>query len=375
MVALVALFAPAVRKTVYAPKGPGDFQWHGESAERLLHTGRIETAHPAYPVLLAGLGLVLERAPGISWSWTGAAIALAIVFQCLAGIVLTRAARERLESRSATVGFVVAALLAIALLLATPITLLSMPRHNLYLGYIGINVYHNPTMFLLKPLAAWSWLRLAELIGGPRPVGAKRRVGLALGMAASTLAKPSYAIALLPALTVFAAWKAAYGRRDLLAPLAFTVVLPAVLLLGLQFAFFYGIEGSRLQWAPLLVMGGHPLERAVRLALSAAFPAVVASVYWNQARRSEPLVLAWLVFGVGAALSYFVAEEGRRAYHGNLLWSGQAALFILFVASALFLLEQRRGRPALDARAAVAFAVFAVHVACGVVFLVHPLWW
>lgn len=374
-IALGVLFTPAVRKTVYSSRTPGDFQWHAQSAERLRHGEGIETPHLAYALLLAGLGFLLERVPGLTWSWTAAAIAVAIAFQILAGVVLTRAARERLGVGPPALRFVIAALLATALLLATPIALLTIRSHNLYLGYIGVNVYHNPTMFLLKALAAWTWLRLARVVAGGRADRWAGCAALAMGVTASTLAKPSYTIALLPALAVFAAWEAGHGRRDRLAPLALAVVLPATLVLAGQLVFFYGTEGSRLRWAPLLAMGGRPLERMGRLALSAAFPAAVGSLYWNRARRSAPLVLAWLVFGAGAALSYLVAEEGRRAYHGNLLWSGQAALFVLFVASALFLLEQPTPGPAIDARRAVALSVLGLHVASGVVFLVHPLWW
>jgi hypothetical protein len=65
VIALGVLFTPAVRKTVYSSRTPGDFQWHARSAERLRHGGGIETPHMAYALLLAGLGFLLEeRTPG-----------------------------------------------------------------------------------------------------------------------------------------------------------------------------------------------------------------------------------------------------------------------------------------------------------------------
>jgi hypothetical protein len=371
LLVVLLLFAPAIRRAVFGPGAPGDFQDWGEIAERLLATGRIETPHFIFPLLLAGLGSLLRWLPGITWNWTTAGIALALAFMSLEAVLLTRAFRARLGGRLTTASFAIAASAALALMLVTPITVYSWQRHDLYWGYIGINVYHSPTMFLLKPLALWTWLRLADLVEG-RPHGWREVTGLALGVALSTLAKPSYTIALLPGLAGFAAWE---RRRELLPALAVGVALPATAILLWQFRFTYSAEASGIQWAPFRVMGGSPLGVAGRLAFSVAFPAAFAVLYWKQARGRATLRLAWLVFAAGAALSYLVAEKGPRAAHGNFLWSGQAALFLLFVASALVLLEEARRQPKLNARLAVCLTVFGLHLVSGVLFLLHPLWW
>jgi hypothetical protein len=56
-----------------------------------------------------------------------------------------------------------------------------------------------------------------------------------------------------------------------------------------------------------------------------------------------------------------VVERGQRMMHGNFAWTGQAAVFLVYVESLLFLLTRpQRGWTR------VAWIVFAVHVICGV---------
>ena len=53
--------------------------------------------------------------------------------------------------------FATAALLALGLLVHGTRHFASWSAHNLYHGYVGLAVYHNPTLILLKPLAVQLW--------------------------------------------------------------------------------------------------------------------------------------------------------------------------------------------------------------------------
>jgi hypothetical protein len=72
----------------------------------------------------------------------------------------------------------------------------------------------------------------------------------------------------------------------------------------------------------------------VKLLLSLLFPLSVLAVNFRRAREDCALMLAWLLFAIGAAMMYLLAESGPRMVHGNMLWSAQIAVFILFVRSA-----------------------------------------
>jgi hypothetical protein len=115
--------------------------------------------------------------------------------------------------------------------------------------------------------------------------------------------------------------------------------------------------------------------------LSIAFPLCLVAARWPAARRDGPLMLAWLVFGIGAAYGYVLAEAEPYTGDGNWLWSGQVALFVLFAESVLFL----RSRAAKVTESAgrwlkVCVLVLAVHLACGLVWygaeVLQPhRWW
>jgi nitrate reductase gamma subunit len=78
--------------------------------------------------------------------------------------------------------------------------------------------------------------------------------------------------------------------------------------------------------------------------------------------------IAWAGAFVGLFISYFLAEAGDRLYDGNFLWTGQMAVFVLFVAAAAFLFN-RLTKSALGAatlgRGLVTMAVLWLHVESG----------
>ena len=82
-----------------------------------------------------------------------AAGVVAFAFYELLGLILYTLLLRGLP-RWSWVGPALAAGLAVALLLVTPVALLVFADGLRYMGYVGINVWHNPTMVLLKPLAA-----------------------------------------------------------------------------------------------------------------------------------------------------------------------------------------------------------------------------
>jgi hypothetical protein len=80
--------------------------------------------------------------------------------------------------------------------------------------------------------------------------------------------------------------------------------------------------------------------------------------------------MAWAVFVAGIALGYLFAESGASADHGNFLWSGQLAAFLLFAVSSLFVLRQWAHSPRLSLSLTCRFTVVGLallwHVWSGV---------
>jgi hypothetical protein len=157
------------------------------------------------------------------------------------------------------------------------------------------------------------------------------------------------------------------------------IVIPASLLLGVQMVFFS--NNSRILFAPLAVMRAwdriNPAASSalsLKILLSVLFPLVVYVSYWSQAARTLYLNLAWLAAITGAGFTYLLAEGGSRLEHGNLTWSGQIGMFVLFAATSGFLLEQNRGwlnadkSHRLTLQRALCLLTLALHLISGILW-------
>jgi hypothetical protein len=236
----------------------------------------------------------------------------------------------------------VALTLTLALLLASSVAVLFPLDRHLYYGYIPANVFHNPTMVLLKPLAMLSFGYAVAALWPQQGQSVRTFIPCALLSVACALAKPNYTVCILPAL-VFVAAKRAASRSPIdwrLLILGF--LLPASATLMLQYYWTFSdsqIPGvlpgnSHIVFAPLAVMSQHSSWLAVKLLLSLLFPISVLATNFRRVREDSALMLAWVLFAVGAGMMYLLAESGPRMIHGNMLWGAQIAVFILFVQSA-----------------------------------------
>ena len=267
------------------------------------------------------------------------------------------------------------ATLSLSLMLVMPINLLT--PYNRYLGYLIPHAYHNPTMVVLKPLA----LALFYLAARCFDVRALRSptaytAGTGVVTLACTLAKPSYVIALAPALMLAAAHALRRGAALHLRPLVYGILLPIAVVVALQMISLSDRPGVVIaplgvfyEWARIL--NPHTTTNLpLKFVLSILFPLLVYLVGLREARGTPYLNLAWLTFGFGAAYTYLVAEPGAYMALGNFTWSGQISVFVLFVASAVFLLGWATRAAAhrsakVTASLAVIAVVFSLHLVSG----------
>lgn len=341
-----------------------DYSVHTELAVKMLTDRSLPTPHF---LLHAGI-VTLQQLLPISFQ---AASALAVLFAMAATAVLL----FRMMSAAAQTIWV-AATLTLGLLLVAPIPFLFPLDEKLYFGYIAGNVYHNPTILFLKPFAL---LVFAFIFTPTQEVGAtnwKSLTACILATTASALAKPNFVIVIVPALVVAFAIPAM--RRELVPKAKFiacAVLLPALIILAGQYWLTYSSEQipgvyqgrSGIIWAPFVVMANFSSWLPAKFLFSIAFPLAIFIGYFRQVLAHPRLLLAWLAFVIGAAYTYLLAESGPRMYHGNLAWSGQVTLFILFVVSTAFLCEEVRCNGLKDRYRKLVFAL------CLTLFILHAL--
>ena len=311
-----------------------DYGVHLQLAETMARTSRITV-----PQLLYHVTLLLTRAvvPGSSLAMAAALNSAA--YTVLLAVTVYAVLRPAFGAAASRAGVVRTVVAVVIVLLVTPVTVPTWQEQNLYLGYIGINVFHNPTILALKPLA----LLLLLAAGHAFTAEAPRPLAIAAGgllAVLATLAKPNYTLCLLPALAVLAAVRL-MRRQPVHWALLAAVALPAAAVLAWQYSLAYSPSESIL-WAPLAVALNFTSYESLlpKVLLSVVFPAGVYLAYFSRARHALLLNLCWVAFLVSLLYHFLLAESGERMFHLNFTWGAQAALFILFVVSVRFWLMQ-----------------------------------
>jgi hypothetical protein len=293
-------------------------------------------SHFLYP-LLAGFVKVFFHL-----SYWDASFAVVVLFEAFLALVLFVFVRAVIQRPGSLRASLWSTALALSLLLVAPIPLFAFFDRQLYFGYIAINVCHNATMAVLKPLAIL-------LFWAGTQVYRSRNKSIVLILLCAFLTvmtavtKPSFIFDLLPVLGLFTLYRIIKKQWVNWPLLVFGIGLPIVLSLGWQYWFTYtspSVIDPRIIIAPFAVYQARSDWLFAKFLLSILFPLGVCILYFPKVRRELELLLAWPVFLLGATYSYLLAEEGVRFSHGNFIWSAQIGLFILFVFTFLFLIKQ-----------------------------------
>jgi len=342
-----------------------DFGAHLEFASSLLRTGSTSLPH-----FLFQFGIAFLYTLGLSL--TGSAVVLSTIAMVATALVLYFIMKDAAEPW-------VAASLALALLVVGPLSLITLPESELYLGYMTPGVFHSPTFVLLKPAA------LGLLIVGSRAfdenVGAPRwgLVATAAGLSVfSCLSKPSFQICFLPGLGLLVALALLRKTAVDLRLCVLGIALPSMLVLGWQFFVgFSQVQTSGIFFSPFEVIEFLADRVFLKFLLSVFFPVLVTAVFFQDARRDSRLTIAWSTTFFGLFYAYFLAESGARFPHGNFLWSGYIAVFVLYVACVPLLLRQPK-----SIAQKICWAVLGLQVLSGAIFFFGQMqgsrygeWW
>jgi hypothetical protein len=228
----------------------------------------------------------------------------------------------------------IVAILAMVMCFVYAIPALYFIDGHMYNGYIALSVYHNPTILLVKPIAVLHFIWLDSWLKNQNNSFAFIFSGAVL-LAFSAIAKPSYVVVLLPAATILMIVYRFPLRRFIL-----SIFLPATLILVVMVAATYG-GNSGFVVAPFKVISHSTMLWTVypKLVLSILFPLSLLVMFGRELLTDRLVTLAWLMFSIGTGYGWILAESGERMFHGNWLWSGQIAAFLLFISSTRFLIR------------------------------------
>jgi hypothetical protein len=346
--------------------GQSDSAAHVSFAQHLNDTGHNLAPHFLFQALVVA---VFHATPLRSFQVAGLVVVL--VFYALTAVLIYFLLFKIVHDRSPLGRAPVLFTIALATILVEPLEWTGAYG----IGWFWPTTYDNPTSTVSKPFSLIAFVFSAWCLSHRGKLGLWLSGIFAIATAAAVLSKPSFIICILPAAGLIALIRLIRGRNLSLGLLIAGLFIPAAAVLGWQYYETYaGTAGSveyrdRIIWAPLVVMRYHSTHLFSKLLASIAFPLLVAALYWKRARRDLPLILAWLSFLFGLLYSYALAEK-VRTFAGNFLWSGYAAIFVLFVASVMFWLGKLAVKPATVwgwTRNCLCAGAFLLHAASGAV--------
>lgn len=339
----ILITGPIYYHRIYSSSSINDFLLHIHFTKLImdgqyLQVPYLNLSHPAYQLLLIGLTYLTLQKAGLF----ALAVFVQIAVQILVVLIIYFWLGNSADKKN---GNWFRAAWAVTLTLVSPIMLLVFWDAHFYLGYIGLAVYHNPTIQLLKPVALVSFIYAVRVFTS---LHNSRKVILlsAFLVILSALIKPNYIMCILPAMgllsVVYAILKKSLDWRLFLGGF----LIPGIVILVVQYAVTFYIpsgDNNSVIFSPLGVMSSLSGNLLPKLILSILFPLSVLVLNFRQVVRDKALLLAWLGFLVSLAQTYFLAEGGDRFGNGNFLWGSQIMLLILFVVSTRYLWRNKIG--------------------------------
>ncbi len=215
---------------------------------------------------------------------------------------------------------------------------------NIYLGIGSPNIWHNVTMFAVKPFALLVTFFFIVTLQSQGKI--KYQILTIVFFILSMYAKPSFAVMFIPALIVYVLLiKPSIDKRLIL----FALMLLSIFLLILfsQFLHTYGDENALLAFgapkAKIIIDFFGPWSHYtpnifISIMLATCFPIVFLFLNFHTLKKekslhTELLLFSWVMLIISIIIFSIFAEEGSRYYHLNFGWSYNLALSILYVFS------------------------------------------
>jgi hypothetical protein len=260
--------------------------------------------------------------------------------------------------------------ISVSLTFLAPVMLLALTDGLYYYGYIGLANYHNPTIHLLKPFALLCLilaLKGLEKAKNPWWVVAASAVLVVL----SSLIKPNFILAFVPALGILSLYKLVRKQTIDLRLMIFGFALPSIAVLLWQYAITYqgGDYGNRIAIAAFALESAYSKFLFPKFLLSSLFVLQGLWIFRKTLIRDNLLFLGWMTLVIGVLQNYLLIENGPEMLSGNFRWSGQIALFLMVVIlarhSARYFIADNQGK---IWQKALGLGTYLAHLAGGIVY-------
>jgi hypothetical protein len=247
--------------------------------------------------------------------------------------------------------------------------------HNVYLGQWSPNIWHSPTMFLLKPFAIIAALLMGVYLTKTELKNKGQYITLSLCLALSAFAKPSFVFSFFPAIGIFILL---YRRTNIkVYKQVFFIVLPTLLVLVWQyFSTYFADITTTTDLKDKIVLTFFGVTKLyspnvfISLILAIAFPLAVVCVDFKNAIKNKILILMWLNAFVAYLQSSFLAEEFKFE-QAAFSFGYSISLTILFIYSLVHFLQfvtERKQAGYFKLKSILVWSIFGLHFVAGVYY-------
>jgi hypothetical protein len=207
---------------------------------------------------------------------------------------------------------------------------LCIPWYNkiIFYGQGSPNVWHNLTLWAVKPFALLSMLFfLRGLVEGQKSSYLYSIIFAII----SIFAKPSFIIMYLPALALFGLLRHLYTHRDFLVYfVAIGVLSTAILAYQFLHTFYHGESEVIIDLLGVWSLSSQNISFSIMLGL--AFP-LLFTLLEADILKDDSVLLSWIMVIVGIVYYAVFAQTGRFYAHGNFGWSYMIAMSLLYLFS------------------------------------------
>lgn len=313
---------------------PTDLHTHLSIIDPFI-SGNYSIPHPTFHLMV----YYLARLTDASYEISSSAILTASVLVTLL-IVQKLLGRQRPEHWQLVLPTSLSLLFVIAIYLP-------FFNKHMYLGQFSPNIWHSPTMLLLKPFALLSFFFFMEFMDNNGNYSSYRFFTGSFLLLLSTVVKPSFVIAFLPAVGLYLVILKKMEIR--LYGKVFLWAAPSLAVLAYQYLQTYQSQATQSYFHDKVVFTSFGVFKlytpsvVISMLLVLAFPLAVAVIGHRRVIHNPLLRMTWLVTFVAFLQAGFLAEE-RKFVQGAFISGYVIALFLLYVNSMLEYLAWFHGK-------------------------------
>lgn len=228
----------------------------------------------------------------------------------------------------------------------------------IYMGQGSPTIWHNVTLFAVKPFALLSVFFTIKFFLTNR----SNYFILALIVTfVSIFAKPNYIIVFLPSLVIYMLMKRYFAKRQLLFVLVAIVL--SVAALAYQFLNQFGDKGeSKIIMDCLGVWSLYTPNVAVSIILALGLPFLISIFNYSSVKKNEYIKFTWLLVFFSLILFACFAEEGDFYRHGNFSWSLMITLSLIYIFTIIEYFKQYSVMPFFIRYSLLTIMLYQVYV-------------